>query len=476
MYKEHCECCAPEEEGLRFVSADNLYYYTELMNRFVSDQVKDELNEFIDDISVENDGIVIRFSDGTKKVLSLDACKCAFSDATSDMDHDASSKVAATPKAVAILNNALHGYVDSLSKRIDAISTPKIAANGGLAVGSNGELSVKSSDLIKANGGLAIDNNGDIYVDFTKLPASEIEKVMKTLKVPVWVEAGKYRNWYVDKNHANASDEIDEGRGQSKDKPFKTISACAKYVCDNYNVNAYSVAININEGEYLESLSLGSYSVTTGRISFIPYPDAEVTIKRVASAGYTVAVQQGSYQFRNITLITELDANVTAPSEGGCAMMSQYANVTFDGCKFIYNDVSESDGARFSGYVVVAGTNATADLRGASEISVNSVNYNATVFTASNGGSLAFTGSNASQEAATTTINGTALALLRGWRNSSLTFYVGNTYNHKLVGDLAARKYSLATSTCVYSYPDACDMPNLTEGVEDPSQFAVYFE
>lgn len=469
MYKEHCECCAPEEEGLRFVSADNLYYYTELMNRFVSDQVKDELNEFIDDISVEGDGIVIRFSDGTKKVLPLEACKCSFSD-VADASKDAASKTAATPKALA---NAVKTLQDAINAKK---ANPADLAGEGLQVKDN-KLAVKPDALIKANGGLAVDNNGDIYVDFTKLPASEIEKVMKTLKVPIWVETNKYRNWYVDKNHANASDEIDEGRGQSKDKPFKTISACVKHVCENYNVNAYSVTININEGEYLESLALGSYSVTTGKILFVPYPDAEVSVKRVAPSGYTVTIFQGEFEFLNIAIVSELSAEVAVPTEGGCVSCQSYGKGTFHNCKFVYVDASEEKAiANFSVYMVVATKNGSVEIKGATEITANTGNYTPSIFVATNNGVLGFGGSSVSQEQATTTINGEAVALFRGWRAASIIVYTGTINDPKFVGNLAARKCLLATNACVYAYAGMLDMPNLTEGVQNPEQYAVYFE
>ena len=68
-------------------------------------------------------------------------------------------------------------------------------------------------------------------------------------------------------NQATGSDTLDSGRGESEEKPFKTIQACVDYVCDNYNLSRYSVTIYVADGIYGGTLELPSYTSSTGSIS-----------------------------------------------------------------------------------------------------------------------------------------------------------------------------------------------------------------
>lgn len=139
-----------------------------------------------------------------------------------------------------------------------------LKTNGGVKVDSHG-LYIDSSDFLQLGGGLAKDPaTGQIYVDFSAMPTDKFENLLKALHLPIWLSANK--NFYVDKNHAQASDAIVEGRGQSANLPFKSIQPCVNYVADNYNLGNYNVYINISPATYEEYLQIGSYQSTGGTI------------------------------------------------------------------------------------------------------------------------------------------------------------------------------------------------------------------
>lgn len=136
---------------------------------------------------------------------------------------------------------------------------------GGVHVGSTG-LYIDSSDFLQLGGGLAKDANGNIYVDFGQMPTDKFEKLLKALRLPIWLSANL--NLFVNNTHANASDTLDDGRGLSADKPFASLQACVNYVCDNFNLSVYSVNIYVKEGTVYEgpALILPEYQTNTGNI------------------------------------------------------------------------------------------------------------------------------------------------------------------------------------------------------------------
>ena len=71
-------------------------------------------------------------------------------------------------------------------------------------------------------------------------------------------------------NQATGSDTLDSGRGESEEKPFKTIQAAVNYVCENYNVSRYTLTIYIEPPyDNLADLELPSYSASTGAIRIV---------------------------------------------------------------------------------------------------------------------------------------------------------------------------------------------------------------
>ena len=90
--------------------------------------------------------------------------------------------------------------------------------------------------LIQTGGGLMVDSQGKIYFDAESMDTSVFDKMLKALRMPKWLSGNLIL--HVDQNHAAAADTLDEGRGLSDAKPFKTIQAAVNFLCENFNVGA----------------------------------------------------------------------------------------------------------------------------------------------------------------------------------------------------------------------------------------------
>lgn len=144
---------------------------------------------------------------------------------------------------------------------------------GGLNLNATGQLYVDTADfseemlraflegIIADGGGLGFDSSGKLYVDADAFSEDLLERFLKSIRVPIWLTRNK--SFYV--NITTGSDTLDEGRGESAGKPFKTLQACVNYVCDNYNVSRYICTINVAPGIY-SYFGIADFARTTGYI------------------------------------------------------------------------------------------------------------------------------------------------------------------------------------------------------------------
>lgn len=140
-----------------------------------------------------------------------------------------------------------------------------VQIGNGLAITTEGLLSVliastSQAGLVKPRYGLKIGKDGSLDVDFGDMPTDKFEELLKSIRVPIWLT--KSKNFYV--NGTTGSDVLDEGRGESEAKPFKTIQAAINYVTSDYNINIYVATIRIADGVYTEDIKLSKYTSTTG--------------------------------------------------------------------------------------------------------------------------------------------------------------------------------------------------------------------
>lgn len=185
----------------------------------------------------------------------------------------------------------------------------KLLKNGGLAIKrETGEIYVDFSLLpadmlqeivramVQEGGGLAVDENGQLYVDFSTMPTDKFENLLKSIRVPIWLEAPL--DIYV---ATTGSDTLDAGRGLSPDKPFATLNAALKYVSSTYNLYIYDVIIHIAEGDYgRASVVLPPYQTTTG--SIVVTGSDQYNIDKV-KIGRVLLDYASSYLVKDLTVI-----------------------------------------------------------------------------------------------------------------------------------------------------------------------------
>ncbi len=231
---------------------------------------------------------------------------------------------------------AITTAVDNARPGLATTKNPGLVQIGdGLAITPQGLLSVliastSQAGLVKPRYGLKISKDGSLDVDFGDMPTDKFEELLKSIRVPIWVERTK--NFYVDKS--TGSDTLDDGRGESESKAFKTIQACVDYVTSNYNLNKNNVGIYIAPGVYEESLTLGSFSRTTGYIALIDKEkDYGVTIR--ATNKNVIRVEGGEWFLRGVVV----ENSVTAFDDGVAHFLScvvaDGGTVHLEGCDIL---------------------------------------------------------------------------------------------------------------------------------------------
>lgn len=189
---------------------------------------------------------------------------------------------------------------------------------------------------ITGDDGITINEAGEIAVDFSQMPTDKFEDLLKSIRVPIWLTANK--SFYV--NGETGSDTLDDGRGETSSKPFKTIQACVKYVTENYNIVSYTVTINVAQGTYNELLVLSDYSRTTGRI-LIKAQEGQ-TVKLTNQSNFTNCVRclAGLWYLQDIECdLTLTNENVSAGAYFVCPIIASgnSATIYVVSCDLIVN-------------------------------------------------------------------------------------------------------------------------------------------
>ena len=247
---------------------------------------------------------------------------------------------------------------------------------------------------VTGDDGITINEAGEIAVDFSEMPTDKFEDLLKSIRVPIWLTSNK--SFYV--NGETGSDTIVDGIGESSSKLFKTISACVKYVTDNYNIGTYTAYINISGGTYKEALSFGGYSRSTGNIVLRPLADTgRVTIQNPDVNAITFAIQDGTYTLQDIDVINNVStSNVVRDSTvATCLYVNNYASVLCLDCGFYFNVSATNKPAAFNGRMLWGGVFGTLNLQGNTTIKATN-SYGLILNAAFTSGSarIAFFGSN----------------------------------------------------------------------------------
>ena len=226
--------------------------------------------------------------------------------------------------------------------KVDGLKGVKIGADGMLSVDFSSmpddQLEEVVLAMVQEGGGISVDGEGKLYVDFESMPTDKFEAMLKSIKVPIWLT--KNTNFYV--NRTTGSDVLDEGRGLSADKPFKTIQACVNFVCDNYNLSRYVAYIRIADGVYEESVTIGKYTASTGYLHLIGNSSDKMAVilrRKIVNKVQSASIAgKGSGEKIYISYITfEMiydTAEVTSATTGHFCVWSQSSALYLFDCKF----------------------------------------------------------------------------------------------------------------------------------------------
>ena len=203
--------------------------------------------------------------------------------------------------------------------------------------------------MVQEGGGLAVDGKGKLYVDFGSMPTEKFEKMLKSIRVPVWLS--RNTTIYVSPVGSNS---LDEGRGLTPEKPFASIKAAVDYVSTTYNLYNYKVTISVAPGDYGRMvINLPSYATTTGEIVIAGQsgnPDDVVCGRFLLEYASTYSIYH----------LTAHPNDITAGTSG--AVESSAGTINLYNIKLRLRDVSIGSGAlwgiyaRSSGFVRIWAT------------------------------------------------------------------------------------------------------------------------
>lgn len=184
---------------------------------------------------------------------------------------------------------------------------------------------------ISGEDGLVMKPDGSAAVDFDAMPTDKFETMLKSIRVPIWLTGNK--SFYV--NQATGSDTLDTGRGESADKPFKSIQTCINYITDNYNMSRYVATIYCKDVVTTSQVTLPDFSRTTGRIDITKSSDCtadyglEINYAPIGSS-FALTCVGGDYRLNHIK-IDVTDENYTSGSShwGAVEINSNLASVNF---------------------------------------------------------------------------------------------------------------------------------------------------
>ena len=198
---------------------------------------------------------------------------------------------------------------------------------------------------ITGEDGLVMQSDGSAAVDFDAMPTDKFEAMLKSIRVPIWLEANKA--FYV--NGTTGSDTLDSGRGESASKPFQTIQACIDYVTSNYNINVYNLTIVIEEGEYNERIQLRDFTSSGGRIII----SGKSTSNYFTLLGGIEAPYGGSYTIQNINFNTSPNFENNG-SISHIRSASSSSNIMIRYCNF--NNINTDNEIQKNSIWITAGT------------------------------------------------------------------------------------------------------------------------
>lgn len=359
-----------------------------------------------------------------------------------------------------------------------APSGPDVSGTGAkdpTASGNSSYWLLLAARIMSTQGGLVVNpSTGQASVDFSQMPDSVLQKLLQQIKVPYWLK--KNTNFYV--NGATGSDTLDDGRGESEGKPFKTIQACINYVTDNYNVSRYTAYINVENTAKYAPITLPDFSRTTGGIVIRGKENAPFTIAYEGTDGACIACSAGTWTVDHANIRVSMKDDPSALSQRlsvalRCTSGRLYANnVNID---MEYADTANSKShlmraINCSGGEVVVYNMAIAMRRQNQSVRLYP-------FVVSAGGSLRFPDTNNSP-GYKCTLSGSFVITAYTFNTGRITCNGGgllNTYTFEVSGSVTGKRYTCTQGSNINTYGQGPDyFPGDTPGTVEASTYCWY--
>lgn len=327
--------------------------------------------------------------------------------------------------------------------------------------------------LPNANG-FKVNPDGTVSVDFSAMDTATINTIRKEMGVKIPLTAAK--NFYVDV--ATGSDTIDEGRGESAAKPFKTIQACVNYITGFYDLVRFNANVNVAAGTYNEFLTFADYSQSGGVIRLLA-SGGRVSLKAERSASNLVAVSRGVYEFvgfdfEHITTTTASNAVTRA------VYVHTYGNVHLYECSVKCTQKDTSISNIGSIHLVEANANGTLSFSRGCTFRVNAPGAAVYVFYGQNSGEFSVNYSNVASEVSYPTIvtASRAATFIYMTTYSKFSMNVSNRTNKpdfKTGSTFTGKRYDVRIGAFVGTNSGGTEFfPGTTAGTVDSATYALY--
>ena len=201
----------------------------------------------------------------------------------------------------------LPGKVSELEGRVEALEvvTPYVlppasaSSLGGVKVdgtsitaAEDGTISATLSDAVDSDSGTTAASSKAVKTAYDAAIFAQKQVKTKLTKETVF---------YV--NVATGNDTLDDGRGLSESKPFRTAQAAIDHICGQYNFGKYNCILNLLEGEFPEFLVIPEFETLTGQL-------------RIRGAGADKTVIRGSILTRHSNGVVALEKSITVKCPG----------------------------------------------------------------------------------------------------------------------------------------------------------------
>ena len=367
----------------------------------------------------------------------------------------------------------------------------KADANGSL----DGWKDAISDAVANPNAGLIKNADGTLGVDFEQMPTAKFEALLKSLKMQIPLSATL--NLYVDKNHADAADIIEDGRG-TQNKPFKTIQAAVNFATQTYAFGAYSGNIYVAPGTYEESVSLPQYTRTSGSISLRALDETtQPTIATPSASNYAtpITISGGSWSLRRLNLsaiwsdpqtdnlihtsaVLSVTGGNTFCDIKGCSLSGEFTGPAALGWANP-RMISARDGAIVDISVMQGYQNSFTFSKG---------NANASwILIAETSGQIRFRSANIENNTDSQVdmyeipCSGSVHTFANADRNASVSIFAGGKYFPYFTGNMTGKKYSAVNYSLISApyggFPGDTDgTPGASDSYKDMDTFARYSE